>query len=102
MDAILDRFFETLEHDLQHEFPYYIVKISQVKGRFHVLIKTPRGNRLGDNLKQLLDDVKYISEKVYKNFLDQSIRFRYKFSPYFKLVLQLSVSIFRGKTRLSV
>ena len=44
MDAILDRFFEMLEHDLQHESPYYIVKISQVKRRFHVLIKTPRGN----------------------------------------------------------
>ena len=34
--------------------------------------------------------------------MDQSIRFRYKFFPYFKLVLQLSVSIFCGKTRLSV
>ena len=86
MDELLDRFYENLEFNLQREFSRYVVKISQVRGSFYVLIKKPRGKVLGGSLKNLFEDVKCISERVYKKFSNQSDRFRYKFFPYFKLV----------------
>ena len=86
MDQILDQFFETLELNIQREFSLYHVKVSQVKGSFHVLIRKPTGNILGETFKTMADDVKYISEKVYRKFSKQSSRFRYEYIPYFKLV----------------
>ena len=86
MEELLDKFYENLEFNLQREFSCYTVKVSQVKGSFYVLIRKPRWKILDESLKNMIDDVKYISEKVYKKFSDQSNRFRYKFSPYFKLV----------------
>ena len=85
MEELLDRFFETLEFNLQREFSRYIVKVSQIKGSFYVLIKQPRGKILGKNLKQLFDVVQYLSEKVYKNSPVSLTVFGTKF-PYFKLV----------------
>ena len=75
-----------VETKLQREFSRYIVKIPQVKGSFNVLINEPRGKILEDNLKQLFDDIKYISKKVYRQFSDQCNSFRHQFFLYFKLV----------------
>ena len=87
MEELLDKFYEKLEFNWQQEFSRYIVKVSQVKGLFYVLIKKPGGKILGKSLKNMIDDVKYISEKVYKSILINQIqRFRYKSFPYFKLV----------------
>lgn len=86
MEQLLGRFFEALKRRFNQEFPRHIVKVSQVKGSFYVLIKKPRGKILGENLKHLFDDVKYISENVYRKFSNQSNRLRYNFFPYFKLV----------------
>lgn len=87
MEELLDKLYEKLEFNLQQEFSRYIVKVSQVKGLFYVLIKKPGGKILGKSLKNMIDDVKYISEKVYKSILINQIqRFRYKSFPYFKLV----------------
>ena len=86
MDQILDQFFETLEFNIQREFSSYHVKVSQVKGSFYVLIRKPRGKILGETFKNMADDVKYISEKAYRKFSEQSSRFRHKYVPYFKLV----------------
>lgn len=72
MEELLDKFYENLEFNLQREFSRYIVKVSQVKGSFYVLIKKPRGKILGKSLRNMIDDVKYISEKVYKKYSDQS------------------------------
>ena len=72
MEELLDKFYENLEFNLQREFSRYIVKVSQVKGSFYVLIKKPRGKILGKRKKNMIDDVKYISEKVYKKYSDQS------------------------------
>ena len=80
------KFFETLELNIQREFYRYHVKASQVKGSFYVLIRKPRGKVLGETFKNMADDVKYISGKVYKKVSEQSSRFRYKYFPYFKLV----------------
>ena len=58
-----------VETKLQREFSCYIVKIPQVKGSFNVLINKRRGKILEDNLKQLFDDIKYISKGFIDNFL---------------------------------
>ena len=75
MEALLDRLFESLESNLQYEFLRYIVKVSQVKESFYVLIKKPRGKILRDNMKQAFKDVKYLSENLYKRFSNQSTTF---------------------------
>ena len=64
---------------MQRDFSHYILKVSQVKGSFYVLIRRQRGKSLGENLKNMFDGVKYISEKMYKKFSDKSNRFRYNF-----------------------
>ena len=86
MDKLLDKFFERLEFSFRHEFSRYIIKVSWVKGSFYVLVKKLRGKILGDNLRNLFNDVKYISEKIYNKFPDDYKSFRYNYFPYFKLV----------------
>ena len=86
MDELLDRFYENLQFNLQREFSRYILKVSQVIGSYYVLIKKPRGKTIGESLKNLFENVKYISERLYKKFSDQSDRFRYKFFLYFKFI----------------
>ena len=73
MDQILDKFIETLEFNIQQEFSHYHVKVSQVRGSFCVLIRKPRGKILGETFKNMADDVKYISKKVYRKFLSTLI-----------------------------
>ena len=75
VEALLDRLSESLESNLQYEFLRYIVKVSQVKESFYVLIKKPRGKILRDNMKQAFKDVKYLSENLYKRFSNQSTTF---------------------------
>ena len=82
---LLDKLYENLEFNLQRYFSRYTRKVSQVKGSFYVLIRNLRGKILGESFKNMIDDVKYISE-VYKKFSHQSNRFKYNFLPYFKLV----------------
>ena len=85
-DFRLDRFFEGLEFSFQHEFPSYIVEVSEVKGYFYVLVRKPRRKILEENLKNLLDKVKHIFEGIYNKFAEDSNSFRYNYFPYFKLV----------------
>ena len=86
MEDLLDRFFENLELHLQRKFPHYIVKVSQVKGSFYVLVRKPRGKISNNDLKILFKQVKSISNKMYDKFSENSSIFRYNFFPYFKLV----------------
>ena len=44
MDDLLHRVFEQMESSLMRKFPCYIVKVSQVKGSFFVLIRKPGRN----------------------------------------------------------
>ena len=53
MDGVLDRLFEDLESVFSKEFHGYIVKISQVKKSFYVLVWKPRGEILGRDKKLL-------------------------------------------------
>ena len=84
MDELL--FFETLEFSFRREFSHFVIKVSQVRGSFYVLVKKPRGKILGDNLKHLFDEVKYISERIYHKFADDCKEFLYNYFQYFKLV----------------
>ena len=86
MDELLDRFFDKLEFNFRSEFSHFVIKISQVKGSFYVLVKKPRGKILGDNLKNLFDEIKYISERIYHKFADDCKEFCYNYFSYFKFV----------------
>lgn len=86
MDNLLDEFFDTLEVGIQQKFPRFIVNFSEVRGSFYLLIKKPRGKTLGDDMKRLCEDGKYLSEKVYMQFSNLSKSFQYRFFTYFKLV----------------
>ena len=75
-----------MESSTKRKFNMYNVKVLQVKGSFYVLIRKPRGKILGDDYRFMIDNVKYLSEKIYRGFAKKSKDFRYKFFPYFKLV----------------
>ena len=86
MEALLNRFYENMEFSLKRKFSRYIVKVSQVKGSFYILIRKPTGKILNEDLNFLFENVKCNSEKIYRKFAENSSSFRYKFFPYFKLV----------------
>ena len=86
MDGLLDRFFEQLVSSLSCRFPRYIVKVSQVKGSFFILVKKPRGKILNGDLKYLCNNALLISESIYKKYVEDSKDFSYGYFPYFKLV----------------
>ena len=67
MEDLLDRFFEKLEAFLPRKFHRYIVKVSQVKGSFYVLIKKPRGKILNDDFNNLFNDVKKYQQEYIIN-----------------------------------
>ena len=86
MEDLLDRFYENIEFSLKRKFSRYIVKVSQVKGSFYVLIRKPREKILNVDSNFMFENVKYISEKICRKFTENSSSFRYKFFPYYKLV----------------
>ena len=60
MKDLLDIFFENLKFRLQRKSPRYIVKVSQVKGSFYVLVRKPRDKILKNDLEILFKHVKRI------------------------------------------
>ena len=86
MNKLLDNFFERLEFSFQRELSCYIVKVSQLKGSSYVLVGKSRVKILGDSLKNLFHQIKFISERIYNKFSEDSNAFPYNFFPYFKLV----------------
>ena len=63
MIDLLDRFHESIEKSLKQKFWMYTVKVSQVKGSFYALTRKPRGKILNEDLKNMINHVKNISEK---------------------------------------
>ena len=57
MVGVLDRLFEDQEIVFLKELPDYIVKISQVKKSFYVLVRKPSGKVLGRDKKALFEKV---------------------------------------------
>ena len=70
MDDLSDQFYELMKKSLKESFWMYIVKISQVKGSFYLLIRKSRGKILNQNLKNVIDTVKNISD----NFLTSTLK----------------------------
>ena len=64
----------------------YIIKVSQLNSSFCVLLKRYRGKLLGDRQKKLFDDLKAITEDIYKDYALKSKEFEREYFPYFKLV----------------
>ena len=85
MEDLLDRFYDKLESSLKRKYNRYVVKVSQAKGWFYVLVRKPRGKILNEELDILYKDVKNISTKVYNRFAEDSSTFRHNFFPFFKL-----------------
>ena len=86
MDELLDRLFESLQFSFRRKFSRYIIKVSEVRGSFYVHVKKPRVKILADNLRNLFNDVKYISEETYNKFADDSKWFHCEYFPCFKLM----------------
>ena len=68
MDSFLDIMYEDIEFSVFKEFPQYIVKASQVKKSFYVLVKNPSGEILGNKQKKLLETVERITKNIYHNY----------------------------------
>lgn len=86
MDALLDRFYEDIENALRNKFREYIIKVSQLNCSFFVLIKRPRGKILGEKRKYLYENLKEITENIYRKYASDSSDFERQYFPYLKLI----------------
>ena len=86
MDALLDRLYEDIEYSVKNRFKGYIIKVSELNSSFFVLIKRYRAKTLGDRQKKLFDDLKAITEDIYKDYALRSKESEREYFPYFKLV----------------
>ena len=86
MDALQDRFYEDIEYFVKNNFKGYIIKVSELNSSFFVLVKRYRGKILGDRQKKLFDDLKAITEDIYKDYALKFKEFEREYFPYFKLV----------------
>ena len=57
-----------------------------MKGSFYVLIRKRRGKILNEDLVDMFDSVKNLSEKIYGEYSCISTTFRYRYFPYVKLI----------------
>ena len=86
MDALLDRFYKDIKYALKNKFREYIVKVSQLNSSFFVLIKRYRGKLLGEKRKYLYENLKKITENIYRQNASYSKEFEREYFPYLKLV----------------
>ena len=86
MNNLLDRFFDDLEYAVKSQFGEYIVKVSEFKFSFFVLIKRRRGKILGLKRKHMFENLKKISKEIYDKYSRLSSTFYRNYFPYFKLV----------------
>lgn len=86
MNVLLDRLYENIEFTVKKHFKGYIVKVSELKSSFFVLIKRYRGKVLGERRKFLFDILKLITEDICRDYASKSKNFEQEYFPYFKLV----------------
>ena len=86
MNNLLDRLFDELEYAVRSQFGEYIVKVSELKSSFFVLIKPKRGKTLRLKGKQMFENLKKITEKIYDKYSRISSAFYRNYFPYFKLI----------------
>ena len=75
----MDCFYEKLEYSLRKKSYQYIVKKSQVRCSFYVLIDKRRGEILGGDLNYVIKQVKNTFEKIYRDFSKKSKEFLFRF-----------------------
>ena len=85
MDSLLDRFYEDVDFAVKNKFRENIVKLSELNSSFFVLIKRYREKILGERQKFLFDNLKEITENVYKEYALKSREFERDYFLYFKL-----------------
>lgn len=78
-NEVLDCFYEKLEYSLRKKSYQYIVKKSQVRCSFYVLIHKRRGEILGADLNYVIKQVKNTFEKIFRDFSKKSKEFLYSF-----------------------
>ena len=86
MDALLDRFYEDVDFAVKNKFREYIAKVSELNSSFFVLTERYRRKILGEREKYLFDNLKEITENVYKEQALKPKEFERDYFPYFKLV----------------
>ena len=85
MDSLLDRFYEDVDFAVKNKFRENIVKLSELNSSFFVLIKRYRGKILAERQKFLFDNLKEITENVYKEYVLKWKEFERDYFLYFKL-----------------
>ena len=78
--------YKDIEFSVSKEFPQYIIKVSQVKKSFHVLVKKLRSKVLVKKQKMLFETIESITKNIYHNYTRDCSNLRYSFLPYFRLV----------------
>ena len=81
----MDRVYEDVDFAGKNKFREYIVKVSELNSSFFVLIKRYRGTILVERQKFLFNNLKEITENVYKENALKSKEFERDYFPYFKL-----------------
>ena len=69
MDSLLDEIFDDLKTSFDKKFSdhFYLLKITEIRKSFYVLIKKERRKILGGDSNNVIRIVEYISQKVYNN-----------------------------------
>ena len=86
MKDLLDRISKELQNHLKRNFPRYIIRVSQQKGCFYILVTVPRGNISSDDRDFLFRNIQLISQEIYENYSMNFYEFRFNFFPSFQLL----------------
>lgn len=68
MENLLDKFFMIMDRKLKKKFPQCIIKVSKMKGSFYVLVRKPHRKIIGDECKNLYEDIKILLEGIYDRY----------------------------------
>lgn len=50
---------------IKSKFPWYITKVCEMKGSFYVLIRISWGKTFDEDCKNMYENIKSLSEKIY-------------------------------------
>ena len=85
MKHLLDRISKKLQDHLKCHFPRYIIRVTQQKGYFYVLVTIPRGDN-SNNDGFLFRNIQLISQDIYRKYSVNFYEFKYSYFPYFQLL----------------
>ena len=86
MKDLLDNFSETMDIAIKNKFPWNITKVCKMNRSFYVLIRMSWGKIFDEACKNMYENIKSLSEKIYNEFSEKSKQFKYNSFPYFKSV----------------